>query len=92
MPPRSSGLHGRQKQEKQLFRDQSYCGGYAPSFHQDFCHPDHLAQFMSEVAHLADDLLLSTCITDPAQDGVQCHQADDGRQEPIAGDLADQAP
>ena len=66
-PPTSGGHHGRQKQEGQSCRDQSYGGGYAPSFHQDFCHPDHLAQFRSEVphlAHLADDLLLSTRITD----------------------------
>jgi hypothetical protein len=57
MPPPSSGLHGRHKQEEHLFRDQSYSGGYVPSFHQDFCHPGHLA-------HLVDDLLLSTRITD----------------------------
>ncbi len=61
--PPFSGLHGWQKQEEQPFRDRSYGGGYVPSFHQDFCHPDHLAQFRSEVAHLADDLLLSTRIT-----------------------------
>ncbi len=57
MPPSSSGLHGRQKQEEHPFRDQSYGGGYMLSFHQDFCYPGHLV-------HLVDDLLLSTRITD----------------------------
>jgi hypothetical protein len=55
-PPRPAEAGGT----AQPFRDRCYGGGYALSFHQDFCNPDHLAQFRSEEA---DDLLLSTRIT-----------------------------